>query len=93
VRSLTAIAFGLLQVGTGANTSGSLYQVERADSALGGGRRGEVPPQEDSLAPQEDGANTARSPYQVGRADSDLGGGRRGVAPPQEDGLPPQERQ
>jgi hypothetical protein len=86
MKTVTAIAAGLLRVGPDAKTSRLSYQVERADPALGGGGRGVAPP-------QEDGANTARSSYQVERADSAVGGGRRGVAPPQEDGLPQQERQ
>ena len=71
MNSFTAIAAGLLRVGPDAKTARSLYQVESADSALGGGRRGVVPPQ------------LTRSLYQVERADSALGGGPRGVAPPQ----------
>ena len=71
MKSLTAIAVGLLSIGRGAKTSRSLYQVERADSALGGGRRGVVPPQR------------TRSSYQVQRADLAVGGGPRGVVPPE----------
>jgi hypothetical protein len=71
VNSFAAIAAGLLRVGHDAKNSRFPYQSERADSALGGGRRGVVPPQR------------TRSLYQVERADSALGGGRRGVVPPQ----------
>ena len=45
MKSLAAIAAGLLSIGRDAKTGLSSYQVERADSALSGGRRGVVPPQ------------------------------------------------
>ena len=38
-----SIAAGLLRVGKGAKTTPSLYQVERVNPALGGGRTGVVP--------------------------------------------------
>jgi hypothetical protein len=43
VKSLAAIAAGLLRVGRDAKSSGSSYQVKRANLATGGGRRGVVP--------------------------------------------------
>ena len=45
MKSLTAIAAGFLSIGKIRKTPLFLYQVERADSALGGGRRGVAPPQ------------------------------------------------
>ena len=49
MKTLTAIAAGLLRVGPDAKTARSLYQFERAESALGGGRRGVAPPHRKKL--------------------------------------------
>jgi hypothetical protein len=45
MKSLSAIVAGFLSIGKTTKTPRYLYQVERADFALGGGRRGVVPPQ------------------------------------------------